>query len=117
MAICVIPSSLFVVYDCLFNLLNYLCCRNRNDWYMTQMILNIEDASIIPSLKEILNALRGVTVCESKEVDDELSVVAESIETGYQQAKNNQFAGRDLTSLDDLVECLRKESKHGDGNI
>ena len=51
---------------------------------MTQMILNIEDASIIPSLKKILNALRGVTVCESKEIDDELSVIAESIETGYQ---------------------------------
>ena len=84
---------------------------------MTQMILNIEDASIIPSLKKILNALRGVTVCESKEIDDELSVVAESIETGYQQAKNNQFAGKDLTSLDDLVESLREVSDKDDGDI
>lgn len=84
---------------------------------MTQMIINIEDASIIPSLKKILNALRGVTVCESREVDDELSVVAESIETGYQQAKNNQFAGKDLTSLDELVESLREVSDKGNGDI
>ena len=84
---------------------------------MTQMILNIEDASIIPSLKKILNALRGVTVWESKEIDDELSVVAESIETGYQQAKNNQFAGKDLTSLDDLVESLREVSDKDNGDI
>ena len=84
---------------------------------MTQMILNIEDASIIPSLKKILNALRGVTVCESKEIDDGLSVVAESIETGYQQAINNQFAGKDLTSLDDLVESLREVSDKENGDI
>ena len=81
------------------------------------MIINIEDASIIPSLKKILNALRGVTVCESREVDDELSVVAESIETGYQQAKNNQFAGKDLTSLDELVESLREVSDKENGDI
>lgn len=84
---------------------------------MTQMILNIEDASIIPSLKKILNALSGVTVCESREIDEELSVVAESIETGYQQAKNNQFAGKDLTSLDDLVESLREVSDKENGDI
>lgn len=84
---------------------------------MTQMIINIEDASIIPSLKKILNALRGVTVCESREVDDELSVVAESIETGYQQAKNNQFAGKDLTSLDELVVSLREVSDKENGDI
>ncbi len=84
---------------------------------MTQMIINIEDASIIPSLKKILNALRGVTVCESREVDDELSVVAESIETGYKQAKNNQFAGKDLTSLDELVESLREVSDKENGDI
>ena len=84
---------------------------------MTQMILNIEDASIIPSLKKILNALSGVTVCESKEIDEELSVVAESIETGYQQAKNNQFAGKDLTSLDDLVESLREVCDKENGDI
>ncbi len=84
---------------------------------MTQMILNIEDASIIPSLKKILNALSGVTVCESREIDEELSVVAESIETGYQQVKNNQFAGKDLTSLDDLVESLREVSDKRNGDI
>lgn len=84
---------------------------------MTQMVLNIEDASIIPSLKKILNALSGVTVCESREIDEELSVVAESIETGYQQAKNNQFAGKDLTSLDDLVESLREVSDKENGDI
>ena len=59
---------------------------------MTQLILNIEDASIIPRLKQILNALKGVSVCDVESVEGELNVVAESIETGYRQAKNKQFA-------------------------
>jgi len=84
---------------------------------MTQMVINIEDASIIPSLKRILNALKGVTVCEGKELDEELSVVAESIEIGYHQARNNKFAGRELTSLDDLVETLRQENEKAEGDI
>lgn len=29
---------------------------------MTQIVLNIEDASLIPSLKKILGALKGVTI-------------------------------------------------------
>ena len=29
---------------------------------MTQIILNIEDASLVPSLKQILGAIKGVTI-------------------------------------------------------
>jgi hypothetical protein len=29
---------------------------------MTQIVLNIEDASLVPSLKQILGAIKGVTI-------------------------------------------------------
>lgn len=29
---------------------------------MTQIMLNIEDASLVPSLKQILGAIKGVTI-------------------------------------------------------
>jgi len=32
---------------------------------MTQLVLNIEDASLIPSLKKILGAIKGVTISKS----------------------------------------------------
>ena len=35
---------------------------------MTQIVLNIEDASLIPSLKKILGAIKGVTISKPKKV-------------------------------------------------
>ena len=29
---------------------------------MTQIVLNVEDASLVPSLKQILGAIKGVTI-------------------------------------------------------
>ena len=29
---------------------------------MTQIVLNVEDASLLPSLKQILGAIKGVTI-------------------------------------------------------
>lgn len=37
---------------------------------MTQLILNIEDASILPSLKKILKALNGVSVVSTRKMTD-----------------------------------------------
>lgn len=81
---------------------------------MTQIVLNIEDVSLLPSLKQILTAIRGVTidrlVSKEQEVEAEKEFIANTIQTGYQQAKNGQFAGKGLSSLDSLVAELRAEA-------
>ncbi len=57
---------------------------------MTQIVLNIEDASLVPSLKKIFAAI--------------------TITRGFSEAKEGRFAGRNLTSLDALVKELKAEA-------
>ena len=81
---------------------------------MTQIVLNIEDASLIPSLKKILGAIKGVTIdkmiTSSKDVEAEKAFIAETITRGFHEAKEGRFAGKNLKSLDALVEELRAEA-------
>ena len=80
---------------------------------MTQIVLNIEDASLVPSLKKILGAINGVTIdrmdVSSEEIEAEKAFVSDTIIKGYREAQEGKFAGRDLDSLDALVEELRAE--------
>lgn len=50
---------------------------------MTQIILNVEDASLIPSLKQILGAIKGVTidnmVTSPSVIDEEKAFIKETI--------------------------------------
>ncbi len=82
---------------------------------MTQIILNVEDVSLVPGLKQILGAIKGVTidkfVTDYTIAEEEKQMVADTIRTGYNQAKEGKFAGKDLSSLDDLVAELRTEAK------
>lgn len=79
---------------------------------MTQIVLNIEDTSLLPSLKQILAAIKGVTIDKlivpDTEVEAEKEFISNTIQTGYQQAKKGQFAGEGLSSLDSLVAELRE---------
>ena len=81
---------------------------------MTQIVLNIEDASLVPSLKQILGAIKGVTVdrliTSSQDVEKEKAFITETIKKGYREAQEGRFAGKDLTSLNALVEELRAEA-------
>lgn len=81
---------------------------------MTQIVLNIEDISLLPSLKHILSAIKGVTidklVSKDQDVEAEREFIANTIQTGYRQAQNEQFAGKGLSSLDSLVAELRAEA-------
>jgi len=81
---------------------------------MTQIVLNIEDASLIPSLKKILGAIKGVTidrlVMPSKDAEAEKNFITETITKGFNEAKEGRFAGKNLHSLDALVEELRAEA-------
>jgi len=81
---------------------------------MTQIILNIEDASLVPSLKKILGAIKGVTidkmVTSHSDVESEKAFITETITKGFQEAKEGRFAGENLSNLDALVEELRAEA-------
>lgn len=82
---------------------------------MTQIVLNVEDASLVPSLKQILGAIKGVTidkfVTHDSAVEEEKQFIANTIIMGYQQAQDGKFAGKNLSSLDDLVAELRAEAE------
>jgi hypothetical protein len=82
---------------------------------MTQIVLNIEDVSLIPSLKQILGAIKGITidklVTNDSSIEAEKQFIAQTITLGYRQAQEGKFAGKDLSSLDDLVAELRAEVK------
>jgi len=81
---------------------------------MTQIVLNIEEASLVPSLKRILGAIKGVTidklVAPQSDVEEEKAFVRETITRGYREMQEDHFAGKGLTSLDNLVEELRTEA-------
>ena len=81
---------------------------------MTQIVLNVEDASIVASLKQVLSAIKGVTIDRYVTKDDETEVqkrfIAETITRGYREAQEGKFAGKGLVSLDELVEELRAEA-------
>lgn len=82
---------------------------------MTQIVLNVEDVSLVPSLKQILGALKGVTIDrltpKTDAVEAEKEFVAKTIKLGYRQAQEGEFAGQNLTSLDNLVAELRAEAE------
>lgn len=81
---------------------------------MTQIVLNIEDASLIPSLKKILGAIKGVTIdkmiASPHEVEAEKAFITETITKGFSEVQEGRFAGKNLNTLDALVEELRAES-------
>jgi hypothetical protein len=81
---------------------------------MTQIVLNIEDASLVPSLKQILGAIKGVTidklVTSTSVVDEEKAFIEGTITRGYREAQEGRFAGKNLSNLDALVEELRAEA-------
>jgi len=80
---------------------------------MTQIVLNVEDASLVPSLKQILSAIKGVTIDKlftpNSTVEAEKAFITDTITRGFQEAREGRFAGENLTSLDSLIEELRAE--------
>ncbi len=64
---------------------------------MPQLILNIEDKSILPSLRKILSKLEGVTICKQK-----------VRKTGIEKALEDVKEGRVITynSKDELFKDL-----------
>ena len=81
---------------------------------ITQIVLNIEDASLVTSLKQILGAIKGVTIdrmiTSSTDIEAEKAFITETITKGFHEAREGRFAGKGLKSLDALVEELRAEA-------
>jgi len=108
-------ASDFLIYLCfsLFIQILHLILPPKDKTFeiMTRIVLNIEDSSLVPSLKQILGAIKGVTIDPVKpNVDEEKAFVTETITRGFREAKEGRFAGKGLTSLDTLVEELRAEA-------
>ena len=57
---------------------------------MTQIILNIEDTSILPSLKTILGALKGVSLATPEDSHDNDITTSKA----YQEAMEDKKCGR-----------------------
>ena len=81
---------------------------------MTQIVLNVEDASLVPSLKQILGAIKGVTIdklfAHDSTVEAEKAFIKDTITRGHREAQEGRFAGKGLTNLDTLIGDLRAEA-------
>ena len=119
------PSYIFLTFLIILLVFSSFCLLFQNlfvflqrnfirSLIMTQIVLNIEDASLIPSLKKILGSIKGVTidklVTPSKDAEAEKAFITETISKGFREAKEGRFAGKNLKSLDALVEELRAEA-------
>lgn len=64
---------------------------------MTQLTINVENQSILPHLKKILNALEGVTIAAPK---------SKRKLTGYEEAMEDVKAGR-VTHFDTVEDMFK----------
>ena len=81
---------------------------------MVQLVLNVEDVSLVDSLKTILEAVKGITIdrliVSNKETEQQKKFITDTITAGYNDYKNDNFAGNNLESLDGLIAELREEA-------
>ncbi len=72
---------------------------------MTQMVLNIEDTSLIPSLKRILSALEGVSIAKSlKKKHDPTSFSKEDFFARIDEAKKgSSYELKEGETIEDLL--------------
>ncbi|MBP5368771.1 MAG: hypothetical protein PUC50_14975 [Bacteroidales bacterium] len=80
---------------------------------MVQLVLNVEDVRLVDSLKTIVEAIKGITIDRLIESNQETEIqkkfITDTITNGYNDYKNGNFAGRNLESLDGLINELRAE--------
>lgn len=73
---------------------------------MTQLILNIENPDILPSLRKVLGELKGVSIAQSvPDMSDD--VILKSIETAYEEVRSARKQGKRLAQLDELIAELK----------
>lgn len=73
---------------------------------MTQIILNVEDASLVPSLKQILGAIKGVTIGKLiKEKVDSTLMTEEEFFAKLDRAEKQP--GKSFANVDELDRYIR----------
>ena len=73
---------------------------------MTQMILNIENPDIIPSLRKVLGQLKGVSVAKTsrtKTAKSEKEEILQDIREAYTEVLEAQKTGKELPRLEDFI--------------
>lgn len=79
---------------------------------MTQMILNIENPDIIPSLRKVLGQLKGVSVAKTsrkKTAKSEKEEIMQDIRDAYTEVLEAQKTGKKLPRLEDLLKEYKTE--------
>lgn len=74
---------------------------------MTQMVLSIEDTSLVPSLKRILSAMKGVSIVKAsnRKMDDPTLFTKEEFFARIDEAKKGpSFELKEGETLEDLLE-------------
>lgn len=71
---------------------------------MTQMILNVDNPKIVPSLKKVLRHIDGVTIAKTKRSVKEETL--RSIERSFKELKAAQEQGLELPDVDALFDEL-----------
>ena len=76
---------------------------------MTQIILNVENPDIIPSLRKVLGQINGVTISKTKKIaDTDKKAILKSIENGYKEVKKAESERNQMPHLDDLIAELQE---------
>lgn len=76
---------------------------------MTQLVLNIEDTSLIPSLKQILGAIKGVTIAKPLKIkkNDPTSFSKEEFFARIDEAKKGpSYELKEGETIEDLIERI-----------
>lgn len=77
---------------------------------MTQLILNIEDNSILPGLRNMLQTMKGVSIVESAAKDETKKTnLLNSITKGIQEVQQAKQSGHELPLMQDLIQELKEQ--------
>ena len=77
---------------------------------MTQLVINVDNPDIIPSLRKVLGQINGVTIEKSKRkpsAENKKQAILKSIEKGDREVRTAQKKGEKLPDLDSLIEELK----------
>lgn len=84
----------------------------QNDIAMTQIVLNIDNPDIIPSLRKVLGQIKGVSIAKTprkKTKGGDKQEILQDIRDAYLEVSEAQMTGRKLPNLDDLIKELEAE--------
>ena len=81
---------------------------------MTQLVLNIEDVGILPSLKRVLASINGISISslprmskKTNTISAEKQEILDSIKCGYREYELSQKTNTPMPQLSNLIDELR----------